>query len=135
MKVNPASELTEDQVATLRIKLLDARRTIASRAGQRRPPQAGDPLETGDPAGDAADQAELSFEQGLGVRLGETDRMQLQEIDDALARMDQGTYGVCEATGEPIGLPRLSAAPWARYTTEYQEKLEAATGTSHPPRL
>ena len=40
--------------------------------------------------------------------------------------MSEGTYGLCEGTGEPIGYSRLKLRPWARYSVEYQEELERA---------
>lgn len=49
---------------------------------------------------------------------------QLQAIDDAFARLDEGRYGICEGTGEPIPDERLEADPTARYTVEYQRELE-----------
>jgi len=135
VKVNPRSGLTEDQLASLRDSLMKAKREIVERARARRPTSEGDPLERGAPVGDAADQAELTFEQSLAAELVETDRQRLQDIDDALARMEQGSYGICEGTGEPIGFDRLSAQPWARYTGSYQEQLEAAAGHRHGPTL
>jgi RNA polymerase-binding protein DksA len=47
-----------------------------------------------------------------------SERNVLREIDEALQRIDAGTYGVCEATGEPIPKARLQMIPWARYTVE-----------------
>ena len=134
MNANPGSGLTDDQLATLRARLMKDKREIVERARARRPVSEGDPIELGAPIGDAADQAEVTFEQSLAAELVETDRHRLQEIDDALARLEQGTYGICEGTGEPIGFDRLSAQPWARYTSAYQEQLERATG-HHAPTL
>jgi DnaK suppressor protein len=48
----------------------------------------------------------------------------MREVDAALARMDDGSYGVCEETGDPIPFGRLSAEPTARFTVEAQEQLE-----------
>jgi DnaK suppressor protein len=135
VKANPRSGLTDDQLATLRASLTKAKREIVERDGARRPIAEGDPIERGAPVGDAADQAEVTFEQSLAAELVETDRRRLQEIDDALARMEQGTYGICEGTSEPIGFDRLSAQPWSRYTSAYQEQLEAAAGHHHAPTL
>jgi DnaK suppressor protein len=135
VKVNPRSGLTDDQLAGLRARLMKAKREIFERTHAHRPISEGDPIELGAPVGDAADQAEVTFEQSLAAELVETDRRRLQEIDDALTRMEQGTYGVCEGTGEPIGFDRLSAQPWARYTSAHQDQLEAAAGRRHPPTL
>ena len=48
----------------------------------------------------------------------------LMEIDDALRRLYNGTYGICEASGKPISRARLEALPWARLSIAEQEKLE-----------
>lgn len=53
---------------------------------------------------------------------------QLREIDDAFMRLEEGRYGICEATGEPIPEERLEAEPAARYTVAYQQKLEREQG-------
>lgn len=55
--------------------------------------------------------------------LGHVDA-QLQEVDDAFARLEAGRYGICEGTGEPIPDERLEADPAARYTVEHQRELE-----------
>ncbi|MDD5720013.1 MAG: TraR/DksA C4-type zinc finger protein [Candidatus Krumholzibacteria bacterium] len=52
----------------------------------------------------------------------------LREIDEALQRIEDGTYGVCELTGEAIGLERLRALPTARLSVKAQEKLESNQG-------
>jgi DnaK suppressor protein len=132
MKVDPRSGLTEEQLAFLHQKLMAARREIAER--RRRPLDDASPASPPDPA-DPADQAELSFEQAISVERQEADRRRLHEIDDALDRMDNGGYGVCEATGQPIGFERLGVEPATRYTRDYQHQLEAALGINHPPRL
>jgi DnaK suppressor protein len=61
------------------------------------------------------DNYELEFTLGLI----EGERAILREIDEALERIRQGTYGACLATGRPIGKARLKAKPWAKYCYEY----------------
>jgi RNA polymerase-binding transcription factor DksA len=53
---------------------------------------------------------------------------ELKEIEDALRRLDQGSYGVCEACGKPIDPKRLEAKPWARYCIADQARVEQALG-------
>jgi len=53
-------------------------------------------------------------------------RDELDDVDAALRRLDDGTYGLCEACGQPIGEERLAALPAARYCIEHQEAAEAA---------
>ena len=68
----------------------------------------------------AAEHQEAQFVAGV-IRGGWAE---LREIDDTLARMEDGTYGICRATGRPIGLRRLRARPWAKYCLEYAQALE-----------
>lgn len=72
-----------------------------------------------------ADHGSDNFEQDFTLQLVESERRELYEIDRALHRIRQGTYGVCEGTGEYIHRARLEAIPYARYSIEYQRRLEA----------
>jgi len=65
-----------------------------------------------------------NYEQEFMLGLLENERELLREIDQALERMDEGIYGICLGTGKPIGLPRLKARPWAKYSIEYARMLE-----------
>jgi DnaK suppressor protein len=56
--------------------------------------------------------------------LVEKDRQLLREINQALAKIQDGRFGICEGTGKPIGKPRLEAQPWARYSIEYARLME-----------
>ncbi len=76
-----------------------------------------------------ADLGSDNFEMELTFGLLEGERAVLNEIDDALERMRAGTYGVCMATGKPIGKARLRAKPWAKYCYEYT--LAQERGRSH----
>ena len=72
-----------------------------------------------------ADLGTDNYEQEFTLGLIEGERRLLREIDEALERIEKGTYGVCLATGRPVGRARLKAQPWARYCYEYmlaQEK-------------
>jgi RNA polymerase-binding protein DksA len=66
-----------------------------------------------------ADVGTDNYEQEFTLGLIESERQLLREIDDALLRIKAGTFGVCAATGEPIGRARLRATPWAKYCYEY----------------
>jgi RNA polymerase-binding protein DksA len=57
----------------------------------------------------------------------DSERKLLQEIDDALQRIEEGAYGICEGTGKPIPKARLRAQPWARCCVEYARSLEKGT--------
>lgn len=71
-----------------------------------------------------ADIGTDNYDQELALGLMESERKLLREIDDALQRINQGTYGICKATGKPIAKARLEAKPWAKYTVEYARMLE-----------
>jgi len=71
-----------------------------------------------------ADLGTDNYEQEFALDLMGSERKLLNEIDDALQRIEKGTYGVCEGTGKPICKARLKAQPWARYSVEYARKLE-----------
>lgn len=75
-------------------------------------------------APDPADRATLEEEHALELRTRDRERKLLKKIDQALARIDDGSYGYCEETGEPIGLQRLVARPTATLTIEAQERRE-----------
>lgn len=70
------------------------------------------------------DQAAQASEQALHLRLLDKDLKLLREIDLALARFEDGSYGYCEGTGEEIERKRLEIRPWTRYSLEHKEELE-----------
>ncbi len=84
--------------------------------------------------GDEADRASREAAQALELRTRDRYRKLLGKIDAALARIDDGTYGWCEDTGEPIGLARLEARPVTTLCLEAQERRELRerqTGAGH----
>ncbi len=73
---------------------------------------------------DLADRASLEAEHALELRTRDRERKLLTKIDAALRRIDEGTYGYCEETMEPINLRRLEARPVATLSIEAQERHE-----------
>jgi RNA polymerase-binding protein DksA len=71
-----------------------------------------------------ADLGTDNYEQEFALDLMDSERKLLIEIDEALQRIQDGTYGICEGTQKPINKPRLEAQPWARYCIEYARALE-----------
>jgi DnaK suppressor protein len=71
-----------------------------------------------------ADIGTDNYEQEFALGLMDSERKLLKEIDDALERIEQKTYGICEGTGKKIPKARLKAQPWARYCVEYAQMLE-----------
>ena len=77
-----------------------------------------------------ADLGTDNYEQEFTLGLIEGERAVLREIDEALQRIEEGTYGICAATGSPIGKARLRARPWAKYCYEYVMSLEQGQQSS-----
>ena len=73
---------------------------------------------------DLADRATSETDRALELRARDRQRKLVAKIDAALARIEEGTYGYCEDTGEPIGLKRLDARPIATLSLEAQERHE-----------
>jgi DnaK suppressor protein len=71
-----------------------------------------------------AEQGSEAYDQSLSLDLAAADRKLIREIDDALGRIAEGTYGICELTGKPIKVDRLEELPWARYSIEAARELE-----------
>jgi DnaK suppressor protein len=73
---------------------------------------------------DLADRASSETDRALELRTRDRQRKLISKIDDALRRIEDGVYGFCEETGEPIGLARLEARPIATLSLEAQERHE-----------
>src|SRR5438876_11467270 len=71
----------------------------------------------------------------LDIAMVTRDLQELEEIDAALARLDDGSYGTCHDCGEPIGWPRLNVQPTALRCISCQEAFEASRGRPGPPTL
>ncbi len=76
------------------------------------------------PHADLADRASTEAERQLELRTRDRQRKLISKIDSALRRLDDGSYGFCEETGEPIALKRLDARPIATLSLEAQERHE-----------
>ena len=73
---------------------------------------------------DLADRASSETDRAIELRARDRQRKLIAKIDAALQRIDEGTYGYCEETGEPISLKRLDARPIATLSIEAQERHE-----------
>ena len=73
---------------------------------------------------DIADRATSETDRALELRTRDRQRKLISKIDEALRRIEDGSYGYCEETGEPIGLARLEARPIATLSLEAQERHE-----------
>jgi DnaK suppressor protein len=73
---------------------------------------------------DIADRASLETDRGIELRTRDRERKLISKIDEALLRIEDGSYGYCEETDEPIGVRRLEARPIATLSLEAQERHE-----------
>jgi len=111
----------EDAIAKLRDELLERREHL--RDALNGDLDAMNELR-GQSAGDSADHAASSTQGELSSQLAATASRELAQLERALKRMQEGTYGLCEATGKPIPLARLQALPFASLCIEAQMELE-----------
>ena len=82
--------------------------------------------------GDSVDQASQSIEKELMFELSDNERTTLDMVEAAIRKIDNGSYGLCEATQRPIGRLRLEAIPYCRYSIEYQNQLENKETEAEP---
>lgn len=120
LRAQPGAALSSEQLVELRQRLSEARASVVARVSERLALAA--PLESRHP--DEMDEAATNQDLAILFRLVDKEQKLVAEIDAALARLDEGTYGLCAGTGEPIGYRRLLARPWTRFSVEYKETLE-----------
>ena len=114
--------VTTMDVQTYKDALLRKRTEILGTGGIK-PLQAS--MENNTRQGDMADQASGNNEVHIALKLKQTDAKILQAIEEALKRIDKGTYGICRDCGEPIAPARLNAIPWTRVCIACKEKQKA----------
>ena len=73
---------------------------------------------------DLADAASQEAQRSLSLVAATATYDRIKEVLDAIRRIERGTYGICESTGEPISTERLDSVPWARYSLEGQQQME-----------
>lgn len=111
--------MNEDHLAFFRQTLLDMKQEMLNNAAAT-----SAHLQEQESTPDPADRATLEEEYALELRTRDRERKLLLKIESTLRKIDDGSYGYCEDTGEPIGLPRLIARPTASLTIEAQERRE-----------
>jgi len=116
----PASQyMGTEQLAFFRQRLRDMQKDLLEKADLT-----SEHLREHELEADPTDQATIEEEYALELRARERERRLLKKIDESLRRIDEGSYGYCEETGEPIGIPRLLARPTATLTIEAQARRE-----------
>lgn len=79
-----------------------------------------------------SDQGTDTFDREMELNMMGSEQEVLFEIDAALRRIEKGTYGICEVTGQPINIERLQALPYVRYTVRAQSELEKGRAHYRP---
>ena len=116
----PASQyMNAEQLAFFRERLLDTQRELLEKANVT-----SEHLREHELEADPTDQATIEEEYALELRARDRERKLLKKIDEALRRIEEGSYGYCEETGEPIGIARLIARPTATLSIEAQSRRE-----------
>ena len=112
--------LDDTLMATLKEVLLRKRGEILAASTGTRPLPAS--MDVNSRQGDLADQASGNNEVHIQLKLKQTDAKILQAIEEALVRIEKGTYGICRDCGEPIAPARLEAIPWTRVCIACKQK-------------
>ncbi|WP_255988017.1 RNA polymerase-binding protein DksA [Chitinolyticbacter albus] len=111
--------MNADHLAFFRERLLQMKAELLANANQT-----SQHLQEQEATPDPADRATLEEEYALELRTRDRERKLLLKIDSTVRKIDDGSYGYCEDTGEPIGLARLVARPTASLSLEAQERRE-----------
>ncbi|HJX28892.1 MAG TPA: TraR/DksA family transcriptional regulator [Thermoanaerobaculia bacterium] len=115
------SDLSQERLDEMRARLQEQRQEIVNmynqdvRAGQE---------STDEPTEDIVDRANNSYNRELMFSISDTERLMLLQVEDALNRIEVGTYGRCTNCGNSINPLRLDAVPWARFCIDCQELAE-----------
>jgi len=86
--------------------------------------RSGSDTPTGEPSGDIYDQASSERDRELDLLLGDREREKLRNIDEALLKIEEGEYGICEECEEEIPVGRLKIVPFARYCVRCKADIE-----------
>jgi DnaK suppressor protein len=86
--------------------------------------KSGSDLPSGEPSGDIYDQASSERDRELGLLLGDREREKLHNIEEALLKIEEGEYGICEECEEEIPIGRLKVMPFARYCVKCKADIE-----------
>jgi DnaK suppressor protein len=119
LKAPDKDYMNEAQLAFFRQQLLDLRAQLLNNADDT-----GQHLRENEVTTDPSDRATLEEEYTLELRTRDRERKLLKKVEKSLKMIDDGSYGFCEETGEPIGIPRLLARPTATLSLEAQERRE-----------
>jgi len=119
LKAPEKDYMNEAQLAFFKKKLVELRDQLLQNADDT-----GEHLRENEITTDPSDRATLEEEYTLELRTRDRERKLLKKVEKSLRMIDDGSYGWCEETGEPIGVPRLLARPTATLSLEAQERRE-----------
>lgn len=110
-------------------RLLEMEKELSARASREADLGRDQTADSSRDTGDASVADEAASEDFIEAELASTT---LHQVQDALRRIDEGTFGACVVDGEPIETQRLDAVPWAQYCLKHQTLLEADAGPRTP---
>jgi DnaK suppressor protein len=119
MKAPERDYMNEAQLAFFKQRLLEIRAQLLNNADDT-----GQHLRENEVTTDPSDRATLEEEYTLELRTRDRERKLLKKVEKSVKLIEDGEYGFCEETGEPIGIPRLLARPTATLSLEAQERRE-----------
>ncbi len=119
LKAPEKDYMNEAQLAFFRKRLQELRDQLLQNADDT-----GEHLRENEITTDPSDRATLEEEYTLELRTRDRERKLLKKIEKSLKQIEDGSYGWCDETGEPIGIPRLLARPTATLSLEAQERRE-----------
>jgi DnaK suppressor protein len=119
LKAPEKDYMNEAQLAFFKQRLVDLRQQLLHNADDT-----GQHLRENEITTDPSDRATLEEEYTLELRTRDRERKLLKKVEKSIKLIEEGSYGFCEETGEPIGIPRLLARPTATLSLEAQERRE-----------
>ncbi|GMU71352.1 MAG TPA: RNA polymerase-binding protein DksA [Casimicrobiaceae bacterium] len=119
LKAPEKDYMNEAQLAFFKRKLVELRDQLLQNADDT-----GEHLRENEVTTDPSDRATLEEEYTLELRTRDRERKLLKKVEKSIRMIDDGSYGFCEETGEPIGVARLIARPTATLSLEAQERRE-----------
>jgi DnaK suppressor protein len=119
LKAPEKDYMNEAQLAFFKNRLIELRDQLLQNADDT-----GEHLRENETTTDPSDRATLEEEYTLELRTRDRERKLLKKVEKSIKMIDDGNYGYCDETGEPIGIPRLLARPTATLSLEAQERRE-----------
>lgn len=119
LKAPDKDYMNDAQLAFFKQQLIELRDQLLQNADDT-----GEHLRENETTTDPSDRATLEEEYTLELRTRDRERKLLKKVEKSIKLIDEGSYGYCDETGEPIGIPRLLARPTATLSLEAQERRE-----------